>query len=68
MRLTPQGQALFKRMAAEHEAWVIELCGEVPLAQRKSLFELLGTLRLSISNQQSQAASEPRKQVQESAS
>lgn len=68
VRLTPQGQVLFKRMAAEHEAWVIELCGDLPLAQRKTLFELLGTLRLSISNQQAKAAPPTRKQAKESVS
>lgn len=48
LRLTPQGRRHFETMAAEHEAWVVELLGGLNATERKTLHGLLGRLRVTI--------------------
>jgi DNA-binding MarR family transcriptional regulator len=50
VRLTPTGRRNFERMAAEHEAWVIELFGTLSAAQKNELHEQLGRLRLHVAS------------------
>jgi DNA-binding MarR family transcriptional regulator len=45
VRLTPAGRRQFRRMAAEHERWVIELLDGLTPRQRDQLVELLGVLK-----------------------
>lgn len=48
VKLTPLGCATFERIAAVHEAWLVELFGGVSAADRKSLHDLLGRMRCSV--------------------
>ena len=43
--LTPEGQRQFLAMAAEHEAWIIELMSGLSHSQQGALFDLLGQLK-----------------------
>jgi DNA-binding MarR family transcriptional regulator len=43
--LTPEGQRQFRAMAAEHEAWIIELMSGLSHPQQGALFDLLGQLK-----------------------
>jgi DNA-binding MarR family transcriptional regulator len=45
LKLTPQGREAFERIAAQHEAWAIELFSGLPAADRRTLYGLLGHLR-----------------------
>jgi DNA-binding MarR family transcriptional regulator len=45
VKLTPEGQRQFQRMAAEHEQWVVDLFGGLTQRQKKQLFDLLGELK-----------------------
>ncbi|MDH4051886.1 MAG: MarR family transcriptional regulator [Rubrivivax sp.] len=45
LKLTPQGRGFFEQMAAEHEAWVVELFAGLGPNERKQLHGLLGLLR-----------------------
>lgn len=47
LRLTPQGRAAFERMAAAHEAWVVELLAGLNATERRTLHGLLGRLRVT---------------------
>jgi DNA-binding MarR family transcriptional regulator len=49
VRLTPEGQRQFGRMAAEHEQWVISLFKQMSLKRKNQLAELLGELKSQIS-------------------
>ena len=53
LQLTPQGRTQFLAMAAEHEAWLIELLGEFEGANR--LYELLGQLRVHLAQPENKA-------------
>jgi DNA-binding MarR family transcriptional regulator len=48
VKLTPEGQRQFQRMAAEHEQWVVDLFGGLSQKQKKQLFDLLGDLKSSL--------------------
>ncbi|MBB5203605.1 DNA-binding MarR family transcriptional regulator [Inhella inkyongensis] len=48
LQLTPQGRQQFLAMAAEHEAWLVELLGGFAGGDR--LYELLGQLRLHLND------------------
>jgi DNA-binding MarR family transcriptional regulator len=50
VKLTPEGQRQFQRMAAEHEQWVVDLFGGLSQKQKKQLFDLLGELKSHIAN------------------
>lgn len=45
VKLTPQGRRQFKRMAAAHEAWIVELFGGWTAAQKGQVHELLAQLK-----------------------
>jgi DNA-binding MarR family transcriptional regulator len=48
VKLTASGQRLFKRMAAEHERWVIELFDGLGFKRKQQLALLLGDLKRSV--------------------
>ena len=45
VKLTAEGERQFRRMAAEHEQWVIGLFGKLSARQKRDLMELLGKLK-----------------------
>jgi DNA-binding MarR family transcriptional regulator len=49
VRLTREGRRQFRRMAAEHERWVIGLMEGLSRRQRDQLVELLGVLKAELS-------------------
>lgn len=49
VRLTPKGRRMFKKIAAEHEAWVVEMCSGLGDARQEQLHRLLGELRQQLS-------------------
>ena len=49
VRLTQEGQKQFRRMAAEHEQWIIELFEGMSMKHKNQLVELLGDLKHQIS-------------------
>jgi DNA-binding MarR family transcriptional regulator len=48
VKLTREGRRQFRRMAAEHERWVVELLDGLSSRQRDQLVELLGVLKSQI--------------------
>jgi len=48
VRLTPEGREAFLAMAREHEAWIVELTGAMPEADRNGLYQLLGRFKRSL--------------------
>lgn len=46
--LTPSGRRLFRRMAATHEAWVVELLGGWNATQKGEVYGLLAHLKLHL--------------------
>jgi DNA-binding MarR family transcriptional regulator len=48
VKLSAEGQRQFRRMAAEHEQWVIELFEGISVKNKKQLVELLGELKQTI--------------------
>jgi DNA-binding MarR family transcriptional regulator len=49
VKLTPEGQRQFRRMAAEHEQWIIRLFDGMSMKHKNQLTELLGELKTHIS-------------------
>jgi len=49
VKLTLEGQKQFRRMAAEHEQWVIALFDGMSLKHKNQLAELLGELKRQVS-------------------
>jgi DNA-binding MarR family transcriptional regulator len=49
VKLTAEGQRQFRRMAADHEQWVIELFDGMSTRHKEQLAELLGDLKRHIS-------------------
>jgi DNA-binding MarR family transcriptional regulator len=45
VRLTPKGRRLFTKIAAGHEAWIVEKFSGLGNARQEMLFDLLGELR-----------------------
>jgi DNA-binding MarR family transcriptional regulator len=45
VRLTAEGERQFRRMAAEHERWVVDFFGALSPRQKKQLMDLLGELK-----------------------
>jgi DNA-binding MarR family transcriptional regulator len=45
VRLTPRGRRQFRRMAAVHEQWVVELFSGWDARQKESMYALLGGLK-----------------------
>jgi DNA-binding MarR family transcriptional regulator len=54
--LTDKGRALFTRIAAVHESWIIEIFAEMNPAQKAQLHQLLGGLRVHLTELQQTAA------------
>ena len=48
VKLTAEGERQFRRMASEHEQWVIELFVNLSAKQKKQLVDLLGELKRHI--------------------
>jgi DNA-binding MarR family transcriptional regulator len=48
IRLTPKGKRQFDAMAVEHEAWIVELLSEVPVATREAMHESLAQLKIAL--------------------
>jgi len=48
VKLTAEGERQFRRMASEHEQWVIELFADLSAKQKKQLVDLLGELKRHI--------------------
>lgn len=51
VRLTPAGQRLFKKMAAEHERWIVELLDAMPARGKQQLAALLHDLKAHVGRQ-----------------
>ncbi len=45
VRLTPAGRQVFDRMAAAHEAWIVNLMGNLTAEEQQQLHALLGKLK-----------------------
>jgi DNA-binding MarR family transcriptional regulator len=45
VKLTAEGERQFRRMAAEHEKWVVDLFGSMSPRHKKQLMDLLGELK-----------------------
>ena len=56
LRMTAAGRKAFERIAREHEQWVIELFAGLDAAQKQSLYEGLGRLRVQMAASQQKAA------------
>ena len=50
VRLTAEGKRQFRRMAAEHEQWIIDLFGSLGTKQKRQLTELLGELKAHVNH------------------
>jgi DNA-binding MarR family transcriptional regulator len=50
VRLTAEGKKQFRRMAAEHEQWIIDLFGSLGMKQKRLLTELLGELKAHVNH------------------
>jgi DNA-binding MarR family transcriptional regulator len=48
VKLTKEGRRLFAQMAAEHEAWIVELLAGIPKRERRALAESLSRLRAQL--------------------
>jgi DNA-binding MarR family transcriptional regulator len=48
LKLTERGRREFKRMAVEHEQWIVSLTAGLSRPEQKQLFGLLGKLKLGI--------------------
>jgi len=49
--LTAEGRRQFRRMAAEHEQWIIDLFGSLGDRQKRLLTDLLGELKAHVNQQ-----------------
>jgi DNA-binding MarR family transcriptional regulator len=56
LRMTAAGHKAFDRIAREHELWVIELFAGLDAAQKQTLYEGLGRLRVQMAATQDKAA------------
>ncbi|HUA90173.1 MAG TPA: MarR family transcriptional regulator [Steroidobacteraceae bacterium] len=52
VRLTPEGQRQFRRMAAEHEQWIIALFAGMSERDKEQLARLLGELKSHLSREE----------------
>jgi DNA-binding MarR family transcriptional regulator len=59
VRLTPAGQRLFKKMAAEHERWIVELFEGLPAKGAQQLAGLLNDLKIHVRRQTRQRMESP---------
>jgi DNA-binding MarR family transcriptional regulator len=56
LRMTAAGRKAFERIAREHEQWVIDLFAGLESAQKQSLYEGLGRLRVQMAASQEKSA------------
>jgi DNA-binding MarR family transcriptional regulator len=49
VRLTPTGRRAFRRMAARHESWIVELMGGLQEDERATMMAMLSTLKRGLS-------------------
>lgn len=56
VRLTDAGRAEFLRMAAEHEAWLVDLFEGFDLDDKRVLYDMLGRLRVHLAGKTAAAA------------
>ena len=52
VKLTPSGQRLFKKMAAEHERWIMDLFEGLPSKGKQQLAGLLNHLKIHVRRQE----------------
>ncbi|HEV7610896.1 MAG TPA: MarR family transcriptional regulator [Steroidobacteraceae bacterium] len=52
VKLTPSGQRLFKRMAAAHERWIVNLFDALPAKSKQRLAGLLQDLKIHVRRQE----------------
>lgn len=57
VRLTPAGQRVFRRMAAAHERWVVEMFAGLDAGERGRLAALLGRLKAHVASLPEESAS-----------
>lgn len=57
--LTAKGRAEFAAVVGEHERWVIELFAGLAEAQRRQLYDLLGRLRVQLSERHASTQESP---------
>lgn len=50
VRLTPEGQAQFSRLARAHNDWIDQMLGGLNFTQRERLYVALGVLKMSIAS------------------
>jgi DNA-binding MarR family transcriptional regulator len=50
VRLTPEGQQQFSRLARSHSDWIDQMLGDLNFTQRERLYVALGVLKLSIAS------------------
>ena len=48
VRLTPEGQEVFTRLARAHQDWIDQMVGDLDYTQRERLYVALGVLKMSI--------------------
>ena len=48
VRLTPEGQQQFRKLARAHQEWIDQMLGGLNFTQRERLYVALGVLKLSI--------------------
>ena len=54
-RVRVEARDVFERIASEHETWVIEMFSDLKLPERKTLYDLLGQLRVNMAARQNQS-------------
>jgi DNA-binding MarR family transcriptional regulator len=59
LRLTPEGRKSFEQIAAVHESWVVSMFAGMRSAERLTLTDLLGQLRLHAAQAADALAAEP---------
>jgi DNA-binding MarR family transcriptional regulator len=64
VRLTPQGRSAFEAIAAEHEAWLVELFEGVEVPAQQALHDQLGRLRVQLAKNQEDG---PRRRIEKEA-
>ncbi len=53
VRLTAAGRRAFKRMAAVHEEWIVDLMAPLDAAQKQSMFDALGLIKQAMQDSES---------------
>ncbi len=61
VRLTPRGRRQFRRMAAVHERWVVELFAALDARQQDAMYALLGGLKQHLTSRDHRASARGRR-------